>query len=66
MTWFITGKQEYLAAQKALAAAYREIMGSNYPSMPVLFVAGLLEDDARVEIAATAVLPTVTVAPRSP
>lgn len=57
MTWFITDKAEYLAQQKAIGAAYREVMGGTYPAMSVVAVAGLLEDGARVEIEATAVIP---------
>ena len=58
MTWFITDKPAYLAQQKAIGAAYRDVMGSHYPAMSVVVVAGLLEDDARVEIEATAVIPS--------
>jgi enamine deaminase RidA (YjgF/YER057c/UK114 family) len=57
LTWYILDKQEYLACSKDLGAAYQEIMGDHYPAMTVVVVAGLLEDQARVEIEATAVVP---------
>jgi enamine deaminase RidA (YjgF/YER057c/UK114 family) len=56
MTWYIVDKREYLAAQEALGAAYRAVMGRHFSAMTVVEVAGLLEDRARVEIEVTAVL----------
>ncbi len=57
LTWFITSKKEYLASQGALGAAYREVMGRNFPAMSVVEVKALMEDRAKVEIEATAVIP---------
>lgn len=57
LTWYVTDKSEYLANQAAVGAAYREIMGYHFPAMTMVVVAGLVEDDAKVEIEATAVLP---------
>ncbi len=57
MTWYVVDKQEYLGAVREIGAAYREIIGSNYPAMTLVEVKGLLEDRARVEIEAAAVLP---------
>jgi enamine deaminase RidA (YjgF/YER057c/UK114 family) len=57
MTWFITDKRAYLAAQREIGAAYREVMGKHFPTMSVVEVSGLLEDEAVVEIEATAVVP---------
>jgi enamine deaminase RidA (YjgF/YER057c/UK114 family) len=57
MTWFITDKRAYLAAQREIGEAYREVMGRHFPTMSVLEVSALLEDDANVEIEATAVIP---------
>ncbi|MBO6726197.1 MAG: RidA family protein [Rhizobiaceae bacterium] len=54
LTWFITDKREYLAKQKEVGQAYRAVMGSHYPAMSVIVVAGLIEDEALVEIEATA------------
>ena len=57
MTWYVLDKREYLAAGSALGAAYREVIGRHYPAMSAVQVAGLMEDRARVEIEATAVVP---------
>ena len=57
LTWFVTSREEYVAARKAIGAAYREIIGPHFPPMSVVVVAGLLEPRAKVEIEATAVLP---------
>jgi enamine deaminase RidA (YjgF/YER057c/UK114 family) len=57
LTWFVTSKKEYLDNLKALGAAYREVMGRNFPTMSVVQVVALIEDAAKVEIEATAVLP---------
>ncbi|MBZ0130138.1 MAG: RidA family protein [Rhodobacteraceae bacterium] len=57
MTWYITDKQEYLARLKEMGGVYRARMGRNFPAMAMVQVAGLIEDRAKVEIEATAVLP---------
>jgi enamine deaminase RidA (YjgF/YER057c/UK114 family) len=57
LTWFITDKHEYLAQSRELGMAYRSVMGHFYPPMTVVQVAGLLEDAAKVEIEATAIIP---------
>jgi enamine deaminase RidA (YjgF/YER057c/UK114 family) len=57
MTWYVVDKREYLACGKALGAAYREIMGRHFPAMTAVEVTALMEDAARVEIEATAVVP---------
>lgn len=57
LTWYVTNKQEYRDALADLGAAYREIVGAYYPAMALVQVADLLEDGAKVEIEATAVLP---------
>lgn len=56
MTWFITSRDEYLAALAALGAAWKELMGRNYPTMSVVIVSGLVEARAKVEIESTAVV----------
>jgi enamine deaminase RidA (YjgF/YER057c/UK114 family) len=63
MTWFITDKRAYLAAQHEIGAAYREVMGRHFPAMSVVEVSALLEDEAVVEIEATAVVPPSPVSP---
>jgi enamine deaminase RidA (YjgF/YER057c/UK114 family) len=57
MTWYVVDKREYLAASAELGAAYREIIGAHYPAMTAVEVRALIEDRARVEIEATAVVP---------
>ena len=57
LTWYILDKQEYLASSKEVGVAYRELMGRHYPVMAVVQVSALVEDEARLEIEATAVLP---------
>jgi enamine deaminase RidA (YjgF/YER057c/UK114 family) len=57
MTWYITDKKEYLAAIKDVGAAYRELIGRHYPAMAVVQVGALMEDQAKVEIETTAVVP---------
>ena len=57
MTWYITDKREYLARAKEVGAAYREIMGKNYPAMACVQVAALIEDAAKIEIETTCVVP---------
>jgi enamine deaminase RidA (YjgF/YER057c/UK114 family) len=57
LTWYVVDKSEYLAAQHAIGVAYREVMGRHFPAMSVLAVGALLEDEAKVEIEATAVVP---------
>jgi enamine deaminase RidA (YjgF/YER057c/UK114 family) len=57
LTWFITDRFAYRAAQREIGQAYRELMGKHYPPMSVVVVAGLIEERAKVEIEATAVLP---------
>lgn len=57
LTWYITDKREYLSRLREVGAAYREVFGKNYPAMAVVQVAGLMEDRAKIEIEATAVIP---------
>ncbi|MEM9263636.1 MAG: RidA family protein [Pseudomonadota bacterium] len=54
LTWFVTDKAEYLAAQKEVGQAYREVFGKHFPAMSMVVVADLIEDRAKVEIEATA------------
>jgi enamine deaminase RidA (YjgF/YER057c/UK114 family) len=57
MTWYVLDRHEYLEAGAALGAAYREVIGRNYPAMSAVQVAALMEERARVEIEVTAVIP---------
>ncbi|GGL91148.1 RidA family protein [Pseudooceanicola sp.] len=57
LTWYVTDKKEYLAHQGQVGLAYREVMGYHFPAMTMVVVSALVEDEAKVEIEATAVLP---------
>jgi len=57
LTWYVLDKREYLNSLKPVGEAYRELMGRHYPTMAVVQVSGLVEDEARLEIEATAVVP---------
>jgi enamine deaminase RidA (YjgF/YER057c/UK114 family) len=57
LTWFVTSRAEYLARLPQLGEAYRSELGKHYPAMSVVEVVSLMEDRAKVEIEATAVLP---------
>jgi enamine deaminase RidA (YjgF/YER057c/UK114 family) len=57
LTWYVLDKQEYLNSLKAVGEAYRDLMGKHYPTMAVVQVSGLVENEARLEIEATAVIP---------
>lgn len=58
LTWYVTDKREYLARQKEVGEAYRTVMGYHFPAMTMVVVSELVEDAAKVEIEATAVLST--------
>ena len=56
MTWYVTDKREYVANLKEIGAVWREVMGKTVPAMAVVEVKGLVEDPAKVEIQAIAVV----------
>ncbi|MDQ6826240.1 MAG: RidA family protein [Candidatus Eremiobacteraeota bacterium] len=60
LTWYVTDKREYLRSRPEIGAAYREIIGNHYPVMTLVEVSSLLEDGAKVEIEATAVVPSTS------
>jgi enamine deaminase RidA (YjgF/YER057c/UK114 family) len=57
LTWYVTDKQEYLASLAEIGRSYRAIIGRHYPAMALVQVVALVEDRAKVEIEATAVIP---------
>ena len=57
MTWYVTDKREYLAAGREVGRAFREIVGAYNAAMTAVEVKALIEDRAKVEIEATAVMP---------
>ncbi|MGY6695109.1 MAG: RidA family protein [Roseinatronobacter sp.] len=54
MTWFVKDKAEYLAHQREIGQAYRRVMGKHFPAMSMLVISDLIEDEALIEIEATA------------
>ncbi len=54
LTWFVTSKKTYLAHQREIGAVYREVIGRSFPAMSMLVVSELIEDEALLEIEATA------------
>lgn len=57
MTAYVTDKREYLGALKAIGAAWKKHLGRHFPAMALVQVVALVEDRAKIEIEATAVLP---------
>ena len=58
LTWYITDKREYLARSSEVGEVYRRVIGRHFPAMTLVQVVALVEDRAKVEIEATAVVPT--------
>lgn len=54
LTWYVTDKKTYLAHQREVGEVYRKVLGRHFPAMTMVVVAGLIEDEALVEIEATA------------
>lgn len=57
LTWYVLDKHEYLSRLREVGEAYRGVMGRHFPAMTLVQVGALVEDEARVEIEATAVVP---------
>ena len=57
LTWFILDKKEYLSRQRELGEVYRSVIGKHFPAMTLVQVGALVEDAAKLEIEATAVVP---------
>ena len=56
LTWYITDKREYLARRAEVGQVYRRIIGRHFPAMTVVQVTALVDDRAKVEIEATAII----------
>ncbi len=56
LTWYVTDKKDYVNNQKEVGEVYRKVMGRHFPAMAMVQVADLMEDEALVEIEATAVV----------
>ena len=57
MTCYVIDRGDYLNSRDEIGAAWRELMGRNYPAMALVEVKGLVESAALVEIETTAVVP---------
>jgi enamine deaminase RidA (YjgF/YER057c/UK114 family) len=57
MTWYVTDIPEYRASLKEIGAAYKELIGKNFPTMAVVGVTELVEPKAKIEIETIAVVP---------
>src|SRR5213079_653836 len=57
MTWFLLDRKEYSARLKEIGVVYRDVIGRHFPAMTALQVSGLIEDRAKVEIQAIAMMP---------
>jgi enamine deaminase RidA (YjgF/YER057c/UK114 family) len=57
LTWYVTDKREYIASLRDVGSAFRELIGDYDIAMSAVQVAALIEDEAKVEIEATAVIP---------
>jgi enamine deaminase RidA (YjgF/YER057c/UK114 family) len=57
LTWYVTDKTEYVSNQKKVGEVYRKILGNHFPAMTMVVVSALVEDEALIEIEATAIIP---------
>ena len=57
LTWYVTDRDEYVSRLSEMGAVYREVIGKHFPAMALVQVVALVEDRAKLEIEATAVLP---------
>lgn len=57
LTWYVVDKQEYLSRLNEVGRVYRDVIGRHFPAIAMVQVAGLVEEEARMEIEATAVVP---------
>jgi enamine deaminase RidA (YjgF/YER057c/UK114 family) len=58
MTAYCTDKRAYLDARPELGRIWRKLMGRHYPAMSLIFVADLLDRPGKIELEATAVIPS--------
>jgi enamine deaminase RidA (YjgF/YER057c/UK114 family) len=57
LTWYLTSRTDYAAAAADVAAAWRDTLGRNFPPATLLYVSGLVDAGAMVEIEVTAFVP---------
>ncbi len=54
LTWYVLDKKQYLACQREVGETYRRVLGRHFPAMSMLVIRELIEDQALLEIEATA------------
>jgi enamine deaminase RidA (YjgF/YER057c/UK114 family) len=57
LTWYLTSRSDYEAAGAGIGAAWKDTMGKNFPPSALLFIDGLVDARAKVEIEVTAFVP---------
>lgn len=57
LTWFVIDKREYTSRLREVGEVYRSVMGKHFPAMTLVQVVALVEDEAKIEVEATAVMP---------
>jgi enamine deaminase RidA (YjgF/YER057c/UK114 family) len=57
LTWYLTSRSEYEAAGPGIGAAWKETLGRNFPPSTLLYIGGLVDSRAKVEIEVTAFIP---------
>src|SRR5262247_4635960 len=57
LTWYLTSRSEYEAAGAGIGAAWKETLGKNFPPSTLLYIDGLVDERAKVEIEVTAFVP---------
>ena len=57
LTWYLTSRSEYETAGAGIASAWRETIGKNFPPSTLLYIDGLVDARAKVEIEVTAFVP---------
>lgn len=57
LTWYLTSRSEYEAAGAGIGAAWRDTLGRNFPPSTLLYISGLVDARAKVEIEVTAFVP---------
>ncbi len=58
LTWYLTSRSEYEAAGAGIGAAWRQTLGKNFPPATLLYISGLVDARAKVEIEVTAFVPS--------
>jgi enamine deaminase RidA (YjgF/YER057c/UK114 family) len=57
LTWYLTSRDEYQAAGAGIGAVWKDTLGRNFPPSTLLYISGLVDARAKVEIEVTAFVP---------